>query len=47
MLEVITKSEVEHSAVRLLNTSFEDLWDGDDDKIYTNFNLEIISYVLF
>jgi hypothetical protein len=37
MLEVVTKSEVGQSAVWLLNTLMEDTWDGDDDKIYTNF----------
>ncbi len=37
LLEVVTKSEVGQSADWLLNTPMEDLWDGDDDKIYTNF----------
>ncbi len=37
LLEVVTKSEVGQSAVWLLNTLMEDLWDGDDGKIYTNF----------
>ncbi len=37
MLEFVTNSEVGQSAIWLLNTLMEDIWDGDDDKIYTNF----------
>jgi hypothetical protein len=44
MLEVVIKSEVGQSAVWLLNTPMEDLCNGDDDKIYTNF---ISRYYIF
>ncbi len=37
VLEVVSKSGRTISAVWLLNTLSEDLWDDDDDKIYGSF----------